>query len=85
MFSCISDIEHDHNEYENASIRGILRKSAMANKLGIKGLSSILDAMKPTRSPAIDSCSEYDPNDYSKLKESKEDGISCSANKVPGF
>jgi hypothetical protein len=67
MFSCILDIEHDHNEYENARIRGILRKSAMANKLDIKGLSSILDGMKPTRSPPTDSCSEYDPNDYSEL------------------
>lgn len=70
MFSCILDIEHDHNEYENARIRRILRNSAMANKLGIKGLSSILDEMKPTRSPPTDSCSEYDPNDYSELMES---------------
>ena len=85
MFPCFSDIEHNHNEYENARIRGILRKSIMANKLGIKGLSSILDGLKPTHSPPTDSCSEYDPNDYSQLKESKEDGLSCSANKVSGF
>ena len=82
---CFSDSEHNHNEYENAHIRRILRNSAMANKLGIKGLSSMLDAMKPTRSPPTDSCSEYDPNDYSELKESKEDDLSCSTNMVPGF
>ena len=83
MFSCISDIEHDHNEYENARIRGILRKSAMANKLGIKGLSSILDGMKPTCSPPIALCSEYVPNDYSELVQSKADHLSCSPIKVP--
>ena len=83
MLSCFSDIEQNHNEYENAHIRRVLRNSAMANKHGIKALSSILDAMKPTRSPPIDSCSKYDPNDYSKLKESKADGLSCSPNKVP--
>jgi hypothetical protein len=83
MFSCFSDSEHNHNEYENAHIRRILRNSAMANKLGIKGLSSILDAMKPTCSPPTDSCLEYDPNYYSELKESKADGLSCSPIKVP--
>ena len=54
----------------------------MGNKLGIKRLRSIVDAMKPTLSRTIDSYSEYDHNDYSKLKESKADGLSCSANKV---
>ena len=55
----------------------------MGNKLGIKGLRSIVDAMKPTCSRPIDSYSEYDHNDYSELKESKEDDLSCSPNKVP--
>ena len=82
---CFSDSEHNHNEYENAHIRRILWNSAIANKPGIKGLSSILDAMKPTCSPPTDSCLEYDPNAYSELEESKEDGLSYSANKVPGF
>jgi hypothetical protein len=83
MFSCIPNIEHDRNEYENVCIRRILRNSAMAYKLGIKGLISILYAMKPTRPPPTDSCSEYDPNDYSELEESKADGLSCSPIKVP--
>ena len=55
----------------------------MGNKLGIKGLMSIVDAMKPACSRPIDSYLEYDPNDYSKLKESKADGLSCSPIKVP--
>jgi len=80
---CFSDSEHNHNEYKNAYIRRILRNSAIANKLGIKGLSSILDAMKPTHSPPIDSCSEYDPNDYSELVQSKVDHLSCSPIKMP--
>ena len=54
----------------------------MGNKLGIKVLRSIVDAMKPTRSLPIDSYSEYDPNDYSNLEESKADGLSCSPIKV---
>ena len=66
MFSCIPDIEHDHNEYENARIR-----------------RTILDAMEPTRSPPTDSCSKYDPKDYSELEVSKADGLSCSPIKVP--
>ena len=55
----------------------------MGKKLGNKGLRSIVDAMKPTCSRPIDSYSEYDPNDYSELKESKADDLSCSPNKVP--
>ena len=35
------------------------------------------------RSPPVDSYSEYDPNDYSNLEESKADGLSCSPIKVP--
>ena len=65
----------------------------MANKLGIKGLGSILDAMEPTRSPPTESCLEYDPNDDSDLdgdlskcssihELSKADGLSCSPIKV---
>ena len=46
-------------------------------------MSAILDAMKLIRSPPVDSCSEYDPNDYYNLKESKEDALSCSPIKVP--
>ena len=42
-----------------------------------------MDAMKPTCSRPIDSYLDYDPNDYSELKESKEDGMSYSPNKVP--
>ena len=60
------DIEHDHNEYENARIR-----------------RTILDAMEPTRFPPIDSCSKYDPKDYSELEVSKTNGLSCSPIKVP--
>ena len=82
MLSCFSDIEQNHNEYENAHIRRVLRNSAMTNKHGIKALSSILDGMKPTHSGPTDSCSEYDPNDYSEIKESKADGLSCSPYKV---
>ena len=37
--------------------------TAMTYKIGTKALSAILDAMKLIRSPPIDSCSEYDPND----------------------
>ena len=54
----------------------------MGNKLGIKGLRSIVDAMKTHMLPT-DSYSEYAPNDYSELKESKADGLSRSPNKVP--
>ena len=37
--------------------------TAMTYKIGTKALSAILDAMKLIRSPPVDSCSEYDPND----------------------
>ena len=57
--------------------------TAMTCKMGTKALSAILDAMKLIRFPPIDSCSEYDPNDYSNLEESKADGLSCSPIKVP--
>ena len=67
---CFSDSEHNHNEYENAHIRRILRNRH-------------LDATKPTRSIPTDSCSEYDPNDYSELVLSKADCLSCSPIKVP--
>ena len=50
-----------------------------------QALSAILDAMELIRSPPIDSCSEYDPNDYSNLEESKADGLSCSPIKVPAL
>ena len=35
MFSCMSDIEHYQNEYENGGVRGILRNDPLANKLGM--------------------------------------------------
>ena len=35
MFSCMSDIEHYENEYENGRTRGILRNNPLANKLGM--------------------------------------------------
>ena len=54
----------------------------MTYKIGNKALSAILEAMKLVRSPPVDSCSEYHPNDYSNLKESKADGLSCSPIKV---
>ena len=56
--------------------------TAMTYKIGTKALSAILDAMKLIRSPPIDSCLEYDPNDYSNLEESKADGLSYSPIKV---
>ena len=59
--------------------------TAMTYKIGTKALSAILDAMKLIRSPPVDSCSEYDPNDYSNLEESKADGLSCSPIKVPAL
>ena len=62
--------------------------TAMTYKIGTKALSAILDAMKLIamkliRSPPVDSCSEYHPNDYSNLEESKADGLSCTPIKVP--
>ena len=55
----------------------------MTYKIGTKALSAILDAVKLICSPPIDCCSEYDPNDYSNLEDSKVDGLSCSPIKVP--
>ena len=54
----------------------------MTYKISTKALSAILKAMKLVRSPPVDSCSEYDPNDYSNLEESQADGLSCSPIKV---
>ena len=56
--------------------------TAMTYKIGTKALCAILEAMKLVRSPPVDSCSEYHPNDYSILEESKADGMSCSPIKV---
>jgi len=36
MFSCMSDIEHYQNEYENGRTRGILRNDPLPNKLGME-------------------------------------------------
>ena len=55
----------------------------MTYKIGTKALSAILDAMKRIRSPPADSYSEYDPNNYSDLEESKADDLSYSLIKVP--
>ena len=35
MFSCMSGIEHDQNEYENVRMRGILWNNPVANKFGM--------------------------------------------------
>ena len=83
MFSWFLDIICNYSEYQNLRIRRILWNTATTYKIGTKALSAILDAMKLTRSPPVDSCSEYDPNDYSDLQESKADGLSCSPIKVP--
>ena len=83
MFSWFSDIIHNHSEYQNPHIKRILWNTATTYKIGTKALSAILEAMKLVRSPPIDSCSEYHPNDYSNLEESKADGLSCSPIKVP--
>ena len=83
MFSWFSDIIRNYSEYQNPRIRRILWNTAMTYKISTKALSAILEAMKRIRSPPIDSCSEYHPNDYSNLEESKEDGLSCSPIKVP--
>ena len=56
--------------------------TAMPYKIGTKALCAILDAMKLIRSPPVDSCSEYNPNDYSDLEETKADGLPCSPIKV---
>ena len=63
MFSWFSDIIRNYSEYQNPPIIRILWNTAMTYKIGTKALSAILDAMKLIRSPPIDSCSEYDPND----------------------
>ena len=39
--------------------------------------------MKPTCCAPTDLCSEYYPNDYSDLEESKADGLSCTPIMVP--
>ena len=83
MFSCFSDIVRNHNEYQNARIKRILWNTATTNKIGTEALSAIPNTMKLIRSRPADSCSEYDPNDYSDLEESKADGLSCSPIKVP--
>ena len=63
MFSWFSDIIRNYSEYQNPCIRKILWNTAMTYKIGTKALSTILDAMKLIRSPPVDSCLEYDPND----------------------
>ena len=83
MFSWFSDIIHNYSEYQNLRIRRILWNTAMTYKIGTKALSAILDAMKLIHSPPGYSCSEYDPNDYSNLEDSKADGLSCSPIKEP--
>ena len=85
MFSWFSDIIRNYSEYLNRRIRRILWNTAMTYKIGTKALSAILDAMNLIRSPHVDSCSEYDPNHYSNLEESKADGLSCSPIKVPAL
>ena len=82
MFSWFSDIIRNYSEYQNPRIRRILWNTAMTYKIGTKALSAILEAMKLVRSPPVDSCLEYHPNDYSNLEESKADGLSCSPIKV---
>ena len=83
MFSWFSGIIRNYSEYQNLRIRRILWNTATTYEICTKALSAILDAMKLIRSPPLDSCSEYDPNDYSDLEESKADGLSCSPIKVP--
>ena len=78
MFSWFSDIIRNYSEYQNLCIRRILWNTAMTHKISTKALSAILEAMKLIRSTPIDSCSEYHPNDYSNLEESKADGLSFS-------
>ena len=85
MFSWFLDIIRNYSEYQNPRIRRILWNTATTYKIGTKAFSVILDAMKLIRSPPVDSCSEHDPNDYSNLKESKADGLSCSPIKVPAL
>ena len=82
MFSWFSDIIRNYSEYQNPRIRRILWNTTTTYEVGTKALSAILDAMKLIRSPLVDSCSEYDANNYSDLMESKADGLSCSPNKV---
>ena len=70
MFSWFSDIIRNYSEYQHLRIRRILWNTAMTYKIGTKALSAILEAMKLVRSPPVDSCSEYDLNDYSDLEDS---------------
>ena len=83
MCPCFSDIIRNHSKYQNPRIRRILWNTATTYKIGTKALSAILDTMKLIHSPPVDSCSQYDPNEYSDLEESKADGLSCSPIKVP--
>ena len=83
MFSWFSDIIRNYSEYQNPRIRRILWNTTTTYKISTKVLSAILDAMKLIRSSLVDSCSEYDPNDYSDLEESKADGLCYSPIKVP--
>ena len=83
MFSWFSDIIRNYSEYQNSRIKRILWNTAMTYNTGTKALSAILEAMKLIRFPPVDSCSEYHPNDYSNLEESKADGLFCSPIKVP--
>ena len=82
MFSWFSDIIRNYSEYQNPRIKRIFWSTAMTYKIRTKALSAILDEMRLIRSPPVDSCSEYDPNDYSNLKESNGDGLSYSPIKV---
>ena len=63
MFLWFLDIIRNYSEYQNPHIRRILWNTAMTYKIGTEALSAILDAMKLIRSPPVDYCLEYDPND----------------------
>ena len=52
--------------------------TAITYKIGTNALSAILDAMKLIRSPSVDSCSEYDPNDsFFKIATYRETSWNC--------
>ena len=72
MFTWFSDIIHNYSEYQNPRVRRILWNTAMTYKISTKALSAILEAMKLIRSPPVDSCSEYDPNDYSNSRSQRQ-------------
>ncbi len=72
MFSWFSYIIRNYSEYQNPRIRRILWNTAMTYKISTKAMSAILEAMKLIRSPPVDSCSEYHPNDYSISSESSD-------------